>query len=88
MGIAAAVRQARLKPECARSYPTLPVNMWTSARRLAALMTTALGPLPGQSEKSDGERILPETDFEFRGGLPRRPDGLSLRTRAGEIGVH
>ena len=88
VGIAASVRQARLRPECARRYPTLPVSMWTSARRLAALVTTASELLPGEPGKSDSERTLPETDFEFRGGLPRRRDGLPVRTRAGESAVH
>ena len=60
-----AVRQAKLKPEFAGRYPTLPVRMWTSARWLAALVASyrqavAVGP--------EGERPLSDTDFEFRGG--------------------
>lgn len=84
VGIAAVVRQARLRPECARDYPTLPVSMWTSASRLAALVTAASGFLPRQS---DSERTLPPTDFDFRGGIHRRADSLSERTRAGEPAI-
>ena len=87
VGITAAVRQTRLRPECARSYPTIPVSMWTSARHLAALVSTALESLPRQLGKCEGERALPEADFEFRGGFPRLPDVLPLRTRAGESAV-
>ena len=88
VGIAAVVRQARLRPECARDYPSLPVSMWTSARRLAALVATAWGALPPERGKPGWERTLAETDFEFRGGLPHRPVGLPVRSRAGEPAVN
>lgn len=84
IGIAAVVRQARLRPERAEGYPTLPASMWTSARCLAALVTTYAGSLPPRPGTSGPERTLPETDFEFRGGPVRRPAGQSLRTRIGE----
>jgi hypothetical protein len=38
MGVTATVRQAKLRPECADRYPTLPVRMLTSAARLAELV--------------------------------------------------
>jgi hypothetical protein len=81
MSITATVRQAKLKPECAERYPTLPARMWTSATWLAELVGSyreaRLEP-PGTPIK---ERTLSEIDFEFRGGLPRGLRGLFTRTR-------
>ena len=77
------VRQAKLKPECAERYPTIPARMWTSAARLAQLVGAyrqARAQCPKRTEK---ERTLSETDFEFRGGFPHWL-GLIARTRAGE----
>ena len=65
MGITATVRQAKLRPECADRYPTLPARMWTSAARLADLVASHR-PAPQRPEKTR----LPEADFEFRGGFP------------------
>ena len=75
----ATVRQAKLRPECAERYPTLPARMWTSATSLVELVAPER---PGKAEKG---RTLPETDFEFRGGFPRRPGGWFSRTRTGEL---
>lgn len=65
----AIVRQAKLRPECADRYPTLPARMWTSAARLAELVAS-YRPSPQRPEKTETARALPETDFEFRGGFP------------------
>ena len=82
MGIAATVRQAKLRPECANRYPTLPARMWTSARRLVELVASyQRAPAP----KTKTERTLPEADFEFQGGSRRLLGGLILRTRSGEV---
>ena len=40
VGITATVRQAKLRPECANRYPTLPARIWTSAARLAELVAS------------------------------------------------
>jgi len=69
VGITAAVRQAKLRPECADRYPTLPARMWTSAALLAELVASYQG-APRRPEKARKGRALPETDFEFRGGSP------------------
>jgi hypothetical protein len=72
------VREAKLKPEGAERYPTLPVRMWTSATWLAALVASYRGAEPAGPE---GERPLSDTDFEFRGGATA--DGAArLRVRA------
>jgi hypothetical protein len=81
VGITANIRQAKLRPECAECYPTLPACMWTSASGLAELVASYRGARRG---KPDQERTLPEGDFEFRGGFHRWPDGLFARTRIGE----
>lgn len=81
MGITATVRQAKLKPECADRYPTLPARMWTPAACLTDLVASYRRARPGKAEKG---RTLPETDFEFRGGFRRRLGGWFARTRTGE----
>ena len=60
------VREARLKPEAAGHYPRLPVQRWTNAATLARLVAAWVRE---QHLVRNGERILVETDFEFRGGL-------------------
>ena len=84
MGITATVRQARLKPECADRYPTLPARMWTAAASLTELVASSGRERlerPGKIEKGR----LSEADFDFRGGFPRRLGGWFARTRTGEL---
>jgi hypothetical protein len=81
MTITSIVRQAKLRPESAERYPTLPARMWTSARCLAELVASYRGPRPGEP---DHERTLSETDFEFRGGASRCSGGLCAHTRMDE----
>jgi hypothetical protein len=83
VGITATVRQAKLRPECANRYPTLPARIWTSAARLAELVAS-YGRAPQRPEKTRKGRTLPEADFEFQGGSPRWLGGLIARTRTGE----
>ena len=68
MSVTSTVRQAKLRPECAERYPTLPARMWTSATCLAELVSSYRGARPWEA---DNERTLSEADFEFRGGFPR-----------------
>lgn len=81
MGVTTGVRQAKLRPECAERYPTLPARMWTSATCLAELVASSRGARP---EERDKKRALSETDFEFRGGASRRSGGLFAHTRIDE----
>ena len=81
MGITSTVRQAKLRPECAERYPTLPARMWTSATCLAELVSSYRGAQPGEPDK---ERTLSEADFEFRGGASRHWGGLLVHTRIDE----
>jgi hypothetical protein len=55
--------------------------MWTPAACLNELVASDEA-RPGNTEKG---RTLSETDFEFRGGVPRRLGGWFARTRTGEL---
>ena len=80
MGKTAARREAKLRPECAERYPTLPVRMWTSAASLASLVASGTPLKMG--------RTLLDTDFEFRGGRRRWLAGWLARTRIGEPALY
>jgi hypothetical protein len=84
MGFAAALRQARLRPEGAERYPTLPVRMWTSAACLAELVASSPRARSARPGNSTAERTLSVADFQFRGGIPSWSRGLFARTRSGE----
>jgi hypothetical protein len=64
------VREAALKPQASNAYPYLPVRMWTSAGRLAALV----GRYDGEWVQASGcaHRVLSDADFVFR-DLGNRP---------------
>ena len=73
------VRQARLKPECADRYPTLPVRMWTDAESLAEIV--AAWRRKGWFAGFWIDRPLHETDFEFRGGPGATEESLQAARR-------
>jgi len=85
MGITATVRQARLRPEGAERYPSLPVRMWTSATCLAELVALSPEAPSGGPGHRARERSLSVADFQFRGGCPGWSRGLFAHTRAGEL---
>ncbi len=60
------VREARLKPNSADTYPTLPVSRWTRASALAELVVS--WNRFNHPEESGTDRRLLEADFEFRDG--------------------
>ncbi|MFL5516321.1 MAG: hypothetical protein ACJ8DJ_09195 [Gemmatimonadales bacterium] len=77
----ALIRQARLRPEHADSYPDIEPGVWTPAAGLARLVLDRglYRRIPG----AKGDRPLPEEHFEFRGpSLPpeSRPGGRSRQT--------
>ena len=78
------LRQAKLKPECAELYPTLPARMWTSAACLTELVGTYRRARPQRPGRTENERTLSDADFEFRGGLPHWSGGSIAHTRTGE----
>ena len=76
-------REARLRPECANHYPTLPVSMWTGAAALANLVETQS--TEERPNRSNHDRALVEADFEFRGGCCHRWMAGRAHTRIGEV---
>jgi hypothetical protein len=72
-------REARLRPECARLYPSLTPGQWEPAAvlgsRILMWQLQQFGPV------KLGERLLPEAHFEFRGGGPRPSERAGERSR-------
>jgi len=75
------IREARLRPEHADSYPAIEPDVWTPAAGLARLVLERglYQHVPG----SKSDRPLPDAHFEFRGpSVPpeARPGGRSRQT--------
>ena len=72
------IREARLRPQYASLYPALEAGTWQSAsaigRQLLLWHLTASIP-------PEGERLMSEEHFEFRGGAPRNGADAHARTR-------
>jgi hypothetical protein len=62
------IRLAALKPAAADAYPYLPVRMWTTADRLAALVARYRG--ISREALDRAHRILSDQHFMFRNGGP------------------
>jgi hypothetical protein len=71
-------REARLRPQYASLYPALEAGTWQPAsaigRQLLLWHLTASIP-------PEGERLMSEEHFEFRGGAPRNGSEANARTR-------
>lgn len=71
-------REARLRPQYASLYPALEAGTWQPAsaigRQLLLWHLTASIP-------PEGERLMSEEHFEFRGGAPRNGSETNARTR-------
>jgi hypothetical protein len=76
------IREARLRPQYASLYPALEPGTWQAAtaigRQLLLWHLTAPS-LP------DGERLMSEEHFEFRGGNPRDEAETGARTRSADM---
>jgi hypothetical protein len=72
------IREARLRPQYASLYPALEAGSWQPAssigRQLLLWHLTASTP-------PQGERLMSEEHFEFRGGSPRNGTETAARTR-------
>jgi hypothetical protein len=72
------IREARLRPQYASLYPALEAGTWQPAsaigRQLLLWHLTASIP-------PEGERLMSEEHFEFRGGTPRNGTDANARTR-------
>jgi hypothetical protein len=72
------IREARLKPEFAASYPGIEAGVWLPATVIGQqlLLWHLTAPVTPQ-----GERLLSEEHFEFRGGRKRVGAWVDARTR-------
>jgi hypothetical protein len=72
------IREARLKPEYASVYPGVPPGVWMPASEIGQQLllwhlTAAATP--------QGERLISDEHFEFRGGQKRVGSWINMRTR-------
>jgi hypothetical protein len=65
------MREARVRREYAHRYQEREIRGWGPAARVAELV---------RANRRTEQPRLPDEEFEFRGGSPRRP-GLRARTR-------
>jgi hypothetical protein len=70
-------REARLKPDFADNYPTIPAGRWASASEIGARLLRYIA--KGGMVPDGNGRLLRGDHFEFRGGQPR--GAAMLRTR-------
>lgn len=76
------IREARLRPEYASLYPGLEPGVWLPATAIGQKLllwhlTTPITP--------QGDRLMAEEHFEFRGGEPVPPGARNgARTRQGD----
>ena len=63
-------REARLKSEYAKLYPSVTPGVWQAAAAVADLVRTQRELTNGEDSMSVG-RVLSDAHFEFRGGTPR-----------------
>jgi hypothetical protein len=72
------IREARLRPQYASLYPALEAGTWQPASAIGRQLL--LWHLT-QSTPPEGERLMSEEHFEFRGGTRREPAERGARTR-------
>ena len=78
------MRQARLKPEYAATYPPLEPGEWIPAAVASARMLLWQTRQAGVS--GPGQRTLDPRHFEFRGGAADEPEPRATGTRFGDHG--
>ena len=74
------VRQARLQPTRSKAYPALTPGKWYTAAAAAGLLTATRIVEEGPSVAIP-DRVLPGSDFDFRGGSIRKNCWVGLKTR-------
>ena len=76
------IREARLRPEYADLYPGIKPGVWLPATAIGQqLLLWHLA----SAKTPQGDRLMGDNHFEFRGGHPRGPTN-GTRTRAGDQG--
>jgi hypothetical protein len=72
------IREARLRPQYASLYPALTPGTWQPASAIGRQLLLWHLTAPSLPE---GERLMSEEHFEFRGGLRRGEGEVNARTR-------
>jgi hypothetical protein len=74
----ASIREARLRPQYASLYPALEAGTWQPASAIGRQLLLWHLTIPSPPQ---GERLMSEEHFEFRGGAPRNGTESNARTR-------
>jgi hypothetical protein len=72
------IREARLKPEYASFYPGVQAGVWIAASAIGQQLLLWHLTAPATPQ---GERLISEEHFEFRGGQKRVGSWINMRTR-------
>ena len=72
------IREARLRPQYASLYPALEAGTWQPASAIGRQLLLWHLTAPSMPE---GERLMSEEHFEFRGGTRRDRGEANARTR-------
>ena len=72
------IREARLKPEYAAFYPGVQPGIWMAASTIGQQLLLWHLTAPAMPQ---GERLMAEEHFEFRGGRKRVGSWINMRTR-------
>lgn len=72
------IREARLRPEYASLYPGVQPDVWMPASAIGQQLLLWHLTAPATPQ---GERLMAEEHFEFRGGLRRVGSWINMRTR-------
>jgi hypothetical protein len=73
------IREARLRPQYASLYPALAPGTWQAATAIGRQLLLWHLTAPALPE---GERLMSEEHFEFRGGTSRDQSEAGARTRS------
>ena len=72
------IREARLRPQYASLYPALEAGTWQPASAIGRQLLLWHLTIPNPPQ---GERLMSEEHFEFRGGTRRNEHESHARTR-------
>lgn len=72
------IREARLRPEYASLYPGVQPDVWMPASVIGQQLLLWHLTAPAMPQ---GERLMEEEHFEFRGGQKRVGSWIDMRTR-------
>ena len=72
------IREGRLKPEYASLYPGIPPGVWMPAAAIGQQLLLWHLAAPATPQ---GERLMAQEHFDFRGGQKRVGSWINMRTR-------